>query len=258
MSSAAVWQLHQNSAQLCAIHRRASVQLDQPADGVKGIGDERNSLISGRLFGVEVDGTADAPTPIAVIDRYVRQNDLVATYESSASTNLRAQVYWRYRWEESGGESQVGGRGDGIHLITSLQTDCLDLQPKLRLVSELPVVELLTLATPDSQQLTRILDREGAAQSQVTRSESPLWLVRVPDDVCSVVLMTMPDDLARTKITVGDPYWRLEFQLLGGHLEKGVIRRAQAAAWFVPRVGDDFWARRLFWQFNASPPPLTT
>jgi hypothetical protein len=67
-----------------------------------------------------------------------------------------------------------------------------------------------------------------------------------------------PTDFIATEpasATAGGVAWnRL---LFGEQLEKGVIRRARIAGWFLPRENDLTIALRLWGEFCNSPPPLT-
>jgi hypothetical protein len=98
----------------------------------------------------------------------------------------------------------------------------------------------------------------GVGPIQLGRlARSPLLIVQPPSHDRSLVLMTMPADLMQLRVDSFDGHVSYAFDLLGEHLEKGVIRRAQIGAWLVPRDTDQLWALRLYRQFLADPPPLT-
>ena len=75
-----------------------------------------------------------------------------------------------------------------------------------------------------------------------------------------MVIMAMPSDVIQVAVqplkTPGR--WQLTYELLGEHLEKGVIRRAQLAVWQIAQEADQALAAELWRGFLLAPPPLTT
>jgi hypothetical protein len=276
MSSTTPWWLAQGRGVLQTTQQRVVVSIDQLAQGLSDIESTSRVADRGYLMGVRIPGFLD-PLPTAwLVDHYVRHNDLIATYERPHPDHLRAQVYWRYVRDESNEPSISGVCVEGVKLIVSLQTDRLDCRPTLSVVSQLSAVQVLcrNSARDETFMTIPMLQRAGgdaSAEDSVdpvdmiespvalgTLSESPLWLIRCNEQPRSVVLMTLPADLVRSGFRRAGSRWRHEFHLLDEHLEKGVIRRAQVVAWWVPREDDEFWGLKLFRQWLATPPPLTT
>ncbi len=213
------------------------------------------------VLGVELPGFPDPVPAPWIVDQYARRRDLIATYERPAPDHLRCQVYWRYVWEEASGETDVAGRVDGVHLIVSVQTNRLDLRPTITVVSDIPTDHAAYLISPDQEvwtTLPAIPTPQDPPAGGPADGKAALWLVRLPRNNRSIVMMVLPNDLVAIRVTRQEPCWRYAFDLLDEHLEKGVIRRAQVAAWFVPREVDEIWARKLYLQLLTAPPPLTT
>ena len=130
------------------------------------------------------------------------------------------------------------------------------------MISEVPTDQALCLAAPDdADNGRRSTGPRATANRRTGASLLPRAVAGAACPTCGSV--HRPDDAARrfgrpSVWSAHEAQWRYAFQLLDEHLEKGVIRRAQVAAWFVPRAADEFWGRKLFLQLLSAPPPLTT
>jgi hypothetical protein len=258
MASVTPWQLEQGHGHLQTSDGAAVVHIDRLADGLTQIIRSGSTISALRLLGVLLPGFPD-PLPVSsIVDRYVRGDDLIVTYERQSPEHLRAQVYWRYVSNESSSIALTNGRAEGVHLIVSIQTDRLDLQPTLTVVSSVPTEQILFRASARRDRFRTIADQGDGELDLGSLCRSPMLLARLTDVDLSLVLMTLPSDLVRLRVERQGPHCRCAFELLDEHLEKGVIRRAQVAAWFVPRTTDQFWALKLFRLLLAAPPPLTT
>jgi hypothetical protein len=235
------------------------VQVDQPAEGFTQIQRDSAPWASTRLLGVRIPGFPATLPASWILDPYVRRGDLVATYQRPAPEHLRAQVYWCYVERLAMGQTGLAADVNGLQAIVSLQTDRLDLRATVTVSHEVPTQECLGPEDRLTHEFQPIPLECGSRTVRTKPSdEAPLLIVRPPQPAESLVLMAMPSDLVSLSIERSAETCCYQFQLFDEPLEKGVIRRAQLAAWFVPRDEDQAWARTLFDQFMSAPPPLTT
>jgi hypothetical protein len=276
MSSTMGWRLEQGRGILQAAHDRVAVALDRIDRGLSDVDVTASTGEVARLLGIRIPGFPDRLPAAWLVDHYVRCDDLIATYERPHPDHLRVQVYWRYLRDEPYHAAVPADAVEGVHLIVSLQTDRLDRQPSLSVVSQLLADEVRCLDVSTDAAFTTVPElRSGLSNSQASTSDrsvdecdrsvhlgkltsAPVWIIRRDDDPRSTVLMTLPADLVRATWRRAGALWQHEFHLLDEHLEKGVIRRAQVVAWWVPRAMDEPWARKWFDQWLTAAPPLTT
>lgn len=231
------WHIAANKATCSSASWEASMDVTTPSQGVHWSVDA-NSKLRTCLLGIEFK-EAETHHAVPLIDQYVRGDDVVATYETKDPLHLRPQIYWRF--QASTGVPDASG----MVIQVSLQTNRLDARPTLLLKSNLPSG---TLRAIDAK-------LEGDASAQ---AESSLLLFSPTDEDYSLVIAHQPADLVSYDARgSADEGWQIETQLLGEHLEKGVIRRSLTGVWQVVREGDVSCARQLFAEFLAAPPPLT-
>jgi hypothetical protein len=280
------WRIEHGRGVLQTARGELQLRIDQMVRGLSD--DEAVSLAGGRekdiavgsedmyLLGVQVPGFPERLPAAWLVDYYVRRNDLIATYERPHPDHLRVQVYWRYLHDAPRAGSGADAFVEGMHLMVSLQTDRLDRQPTVSVINQLAGDQVKCLHLADDVNPTarfqapvtggsigerdagRAVDTSGTLVHPGPSADAPLWIIRREDLGRSTVLMTLPADLVRVAFRRCGALWRHEFHLLDEHLEKGVIRRAQVVAWWVPSAGDEDWARTRFDRWCAEPPPLTT
>lgn len=243
--------------------------LDHPELGIGELIVAGRPLAGTRLLEVR---PSPGPLPERVADYYVRENDLVVTYEQTPPRTVRPQLYWRYVCCELPGNQRV----HGAEVVISVQTDLLDSQPQTLVRSCLAAGP----AAPQHRGGAGLLDEpacwvlrgggmekcglEQGEQVELSR-ESARPLVAVPVMAeWSYVELAYPSDFTRAMVTYepeanGESAGvRIRWSLFDEHLEKGVIRRARLRGLFVPsRLVLDM-ARPLLDQFAGSELPLTT
>ena len=222
------WQVAENRAALSLSQLAGELCLTQPWQGLHDLQVEGNAFASARLFCLQSNpGTDDE----SIIDQYTRGEDLVVSYSQTESRPVSLHVYWRASiWAMS------LGNVPGVDLIVSRQTDLLDSDPSLQVVSELSSA--------------RCVNTGGAAAKMLVRPEnqsSSLLLAAHPAD-CEDIEINSP----------GDETTRIAFELFRPGLEKGVIRRARLRLAFLPREGDEQLASECYASLATAPPPLTT
>lgn len=204
-----------------------------PADGLT-VGPFAGSAC--RLLAVELGA---AP---ALIDHWVRGDDVVAVYEPADARRLRTTAMWR--WLESGVAAPAGTAAWLV--VVSAQTALLDSDPRITVDSRIP---------------------GNCVRWAASTADPPRWrvgadpvanaaLVRGPDQR-SVLIAVHPAD--RRSFTVGIAPDRVTVRcgLFSGRVEKGVLLRGRVLAAVGPTAGDDAWASRLLDHLDAEPPPLT-
>jgi len=230
------------------------LDLARPREGLQSSDGQCALLRTG------VPGLADPLPEAMVADVYVRENDLVVTYAPTPGSQLHTQVYWRCL-------TMPGAVG--LHWVFSVWTPRLDARPVIQLGHRwLDAAPELASAVDAGDPMTATGFRELRSESVLTRTEASgrlpapcLLLQRSAQDdrAASLAFMAYPTDVVRCTVSSAEATPRVvEYDLLDEHLEKGVIRRAQAMVWWIPRDGDARLALDLYRQFLDAPPPLTT
>jgi hypothetical protein len=270
----AAWRCDGQRASLTAPSWVIELDTLQPSRGLRGFADPLTK------HGVLAVQLPDFPDPIRsdwLLDCYVRQPDLTVTYERPGSDHLRAQLDWRYVAHET-----TGGLVDSLHLLISLQTDRLDSRPLLHVTSTVSAntryrsceAESLPLVAESSQAEKNLdlgstelwcaaCDSDGRVNWQPVTGpavpEHSALLFRDGASDRSLLQLAMPSDVLHFFVEYDPEHEQLNcaYELLGEHLEKGVIRRAQLAVCVIARHGDQQQATELLQQFVSAPPPLT-
>ena len=163
---------------------------------------------------------------MALVDWHVRGNDLIAVYETGQPGAAQLDLIWHAALPALGDAWQ--GR---IDLLVSVHTERLDWRYDVCLESVLPHV---TVAT----------NFDGA----VHVCSAGEW---------SLAVMVHPADLGHQELTAASAGSRLRQRLYQTEsLEKGVILRARARAWFLPSGIDMSAVAACLAEFAAADPPL--
>jgi hypothetical protein len=196
---------------------------DRPADGLAKIVVAGQPWPGGRLLGII--GSIQSATTTTLADWHVRGDDLIAVYETGRPDAARVDLLWRPA-RPAAGDPWIAR----IDLLVSVRTDRLDWRHDVRLESVLPETETL-----DS------MGSMFAARG---------W---------SLALMVHPADLGGQELIAADASaaCRLRQRLFRTELlEKGVILRARARAWFLPAGLDSSVMAACFADLAAADPPL--
>ena len=201
---------------------------DRPTDGLAQITVGDRPWSGGRLLGV-ADSTRSAVTT-SLAEWHVRGDDLIAVYETGQPDAARIDLLWH----------AVPAAGDAwlarVDLLLSVRTDRLDWRHAIRLESVLPEMTAVEGADP---------------MGNVFHESARGW---------SLALMVHPADVGRRELTAGgegSSAWRLRHPLFRTEsLEKGVILRARARAWFLPASPDLGAVAAGFAAFAAADPFL--
>jgi hypothetical protein len=258
---AKAWNLEDRWAKLRLGKLAATVDLLEPARGLHELWVNERPWHAARLLEVGI-GAAVATQ----LDAYVREKDLVVTYEQTDARPFRAQVYWRAL-------PCTHGASAAIELVLSVQTSLWDSDPGLTVGSIVPGSECLRLVKVEEQLVERLAPAASHGQhgdvswamSKQALVESfngtGCFLFRAPQTDVTYVEMVHPVDFSCSLLDAQpqglERHFEIRHRLFVQRLEKGVILRARVRAAFLPRQDDVAAAAALYQEFAAAEPPLT-
>ena len=248
-----VWQLDQHNARLHLAQLAAAIDLARPGEGLIGVGLGPHSLGNARLLGVDIPslGAGDAES---LIERYVRNSDLVAVYKESESWPVRVDARWR-----AVAPPASNGPLAAIELVVAVRTQLLDGRPEVSVQTAVPAAEVLRLVD-DRTARFETLGREGPSVVEPGGGTGCLVL-RLPQSDLSYAEMVHPADFLQDRLqgsTNSDRMVHLRHRLFQSPLEKGVILLARVAGVFLRRNDDTRIAAESYAAFASAEPPLGT
>jgi hypothetical protein len=250
--SAVTWRLEDGRAVLSSGMLQGEVGFDQL--GVRFVPLRWNGREQLDICVLGASGPHFRDKPLLEIpEAYVRGCDLVVTYAKVPPHQISPQFYWRASWHA---EFQAAG----IELIFSMQTELLDSRPQTSITSYGDTVHMFHADQLDAARFETLTRPSVAPGHLFDRSQSAEHLLVWRDEQhgFSYAEMVHPTDFVSARIWPDAKPWNLESELFPDSLEKGVIRRARIAGWFMPAENDLQVAVELARQFVAEPPPLTT
>jgi len=199
---------------------------DHPAEGLAKIAVLDRPWSSGRLLGVV--GSVQSAASTTLTDWHDRGDDLIAVHETGLPDAARVDLLWHA--SRPAVDDPWLAR---IDLLVSVCTERLDWRHDVCLESVLPEVTVVEQFDP----LGNLFVAQG-------------W---------SLAVMVHPADLGRGELTAEaeTAACHLHHSLFRTEcLEKGVILRARARAWFLPSGVDRIAVAACFAEFVAADPPL--
>jgi len=207
----------------------------------------------------------------AEIDAYVRENDLIATFERTQPSPIRAQIYWRLLKPEEFAAEYAGNVHVAFDLIASVNTSLLDSNPASSVRSSIaPVSDLMNLIQTEPGRFQTLQFGSGVARGAPTETigahapNTGCFIARSASNRLSWVEIVHPTDFHGTKATLGDSSsihghhsLGLVHDLFAQRLEKGVILRARVRGALVDLENDAACATGAFRRFSAAEPALT-
>jgi hypothetical protein len=184
-----------------------------------------------------------------LVEAYARESDLIVRFEQAENDTFAFQLY--YRLLESSPRPDATTQTPevlGLELWVSVQTDLLDAAPQLS----------VTVCAPTTGEGWQKLAPEAIGGNSAdgilplvnhSTEYSGVWLIDAGDIV--------PTELPRlsSDSTLGEQSLRLP--VLGGFMEKGVIRRARMRFHLVVGKPDQAQLQSMIHDFTISPLPLT-
>jgi hypothetical protein len=252
LSAASVWTLAGADARLTLGSLQLVLSPANSSTGIRTVTWQARPLANVRLL--QLRCPACSPTEPALIDSYIRGQDLVAAYAEAEKGAVQPHVYFRASQAHSAA---------GLQLIVSMQTSLLDSQPESLVTSELSAHELFVLDSPREH-----VPEAFALPAPVTDFDglagraAYLFLFRLGGGLSYVEMVHPGDFVSATLESVasaepGTYQCKLTWRLFPERLEKGVIRRCRVAGWFLPQQNDQEHAAELFRHFVEEPLPLT-
>lgn len=250
-----MWQLNNSHATWTDRDFSASVNVSEPKRGLFAVqlaGRPVDSLDPLQLA-IHCDPRADAKQ---LIERYIRGDDLIATFAESPQADFQPQVYWRMA------ASPRPPMLACLELIVAVQTRLLDSRPTVQVVSDFGAGHVCQFRLHAEGHLSETLTPLQANPQMAGDDGAPSRFVLFrPDSLdWSYAQMVHPADLSELRMEeVADrPGWsRLRSGLLGHRLEKGVIRLGRLLSVWTSRDSDSAVAAEKFQQFLGADPPLT-
>lgn len=246
-----MWRIDQTQASLSVSGLSARVNLQQPDLGIADLVWQGKPVAGARILQVRRP-RSDAGQHL--VDAYVRGTDLIAVYETRLSGAVSTQLYWRY-------VEHVDLCLAGFELIVSVQTELLDDDPGVALVSELPCSELFQAAKGDATSLVRVpVPETTEANEPCRRTGVGLFLYGFGKLPGGYLEMMHPADFDHVEFESGPnpKTLRSRFKLFEERLEKGVIRRARVRGLFGLNPGDgETVAGECYRRLVASESPLS-
>jgi len=234
-----VWQITDHTAQLQTAALRGSIDLWNPAGGLRV-----EEVTGERADGFSLLGILIAPLTTreqqAALECFVRGDDLVARYAETDERPFRAEVYWRFGLPAAAPTSPLAT----IDLIVSVQTRHLEIDSALAVCSTLPADGRRPMPSDAATAPGRFLFRPNG------RRFSYIEMVHPADYRESAVVAAEATGAAAKSD-------RVTHRLFARRLEKGVILRSRIRGMFVPRDQDVALSDTEFARFAASEPPLT-
>jgi hypothetical protein len=239
------WQIEAQTARLSLATFTARVVLDRATPGLEGLSLTGHSR-AGRLLALELVHAS----PAEGIAAYVRQGDLVATFEETPARRVRVQAYWRTAW------ASLPALLAGVDLEVSVQTSLLDSDPRLEISSLVQPSEIWRLS--EAGQWDRLEAPTAASRELDSSTGTGALLFRSGSGEASYFEMTHPADFRAVALAKEGEEVRVTRRLFGQNLEKGVILRSRIRGGFAPRSKDLQVALDAWRSFTESPIPLTT
>lgn len=168
-------------------------------------------------------------TDLPLREAYVRERDLVASYEPGPAFPFYTDIYWTWLASEEFPPAQLA-----LQLLVSVRTDYLDTHPVVNLVSQFAGAEIELL--------------EGAVGQGIRTPLSDDW---------HLVEFATTTDAPQLALSTDGPRQLATRELFAHFLEKGVIRRARLFMAIVPADTSPDECRKLCQELASSPWPLT-
>ncbi len=192
------------------------------------------------LFSVESSSHEET-----LADLYVRGDDLIAKYKSSAD-EFERELYWRIH--------DVGGETDSfaLEMIYSLQTDLLHSQPDPSIVSTLKLQSVGYWAAVGDPLVGDLKWQKQDA------AEGCQLITATLAEGTHFALAVYPTDLIRMELAQSDGETTVTCRLNADFLEKGVIRRTRMFALCSDSAVSENDIVQIVQTFLDSKTPLTT
>jgi hypothetical protein len=232
---------------------QARWNLASPEDGLGDIQLNDKALPNIRILQCRNSSSAGEPEDF-LVDHYIREDDLVATYIQTPKRANRKQIYLR-RAGFLYGQSLTG-----MEIIFSMQTDRLDGDPQLQIRGELPISRLHALVNAAAPRWQTI-ETPSEALELPSSEFCGAFVTELADSKIIYAQIIDPSDFlgARLiKLSEETDVYSLSLPVFGSALEKGVIRRGRVTGLFFEADDALDQVLRFYQWYRESAPPLAT
>lgn len=245
-----MWDLTEPTARLRIDAIAASIHLEQPERGFHDLSVSGCEIPCQRLLGIIAPFAS--PSGHLLDEVFVRGADLIATYSRSVESAIRPQIYWRVSEILLSNFCCLG-----IELIVSVETNLLDSDPTVDVVTDLSCDGVWRLVDQNSGEFEELGETIDEEIQLVENVEASLILFRPVDAPVSYVEVVPRADYQSGSLKRSGMATTWCCRLFKERLEKGVSRRGRVWGIFVPRSDDLNMAHRCFYYLNQLAPPLT-
>lgn len=218
-----MWQFENNIASLTAGPLQLTLSL-APHDRKLLVQTSSNLLLASLWDMPAVSG-------LPLVEAYVRDEDLVATFGPTESFPFFTELYWSVRTLETQPTPIVA-----LSLLVSVRTDLLDTHPELKIVTSAP--------------------RKQMRHSQ--SSGGPMFVSPLREEIALIDFAPAEDCAEQIATEAKSGATDIERTLFSHFLEKGVIRRGRLFAVLTDANVTDAQAARYCAEYLAAELPLTT
>lgn len=249
-----MWDLNNCIARWDSKNLVAEIDTKKPANGVHVLRTLDNHSFVANILQLNSPQTGDG---FAVLkETYTRGQDVIASYNSIGSGEVRSQIYWSYRQLHLERSFAVG-----FELTVSRQTNLLDSDPSVSVMSAIQCDDVWVCSDVDRVKFIRLSPSTKEPLTWKDKTTSTVHLFRLPDVPVTYVQIVNDCDLHSARVVFSGDSSSLthcETKLFDERLEKGVIRRGRMWGMFVPRQHDFHSALLCLQQVSATRLPLTT
>jgi hypothetical protein len=244
---AAGWQLEGPRGAFTSGRLSGSVNSVHPEQGLHDLHFDGRELPGG-LMSIARNVANDWPSTL--LETYIRDNDLVASYTAADDWPYSPQVYWT-----AGTLDSIEGVFGSLSLLVSVQTHLLDTRPVITattLVDISDAPQLISVAG-NNPQITPLAAAHAAVEGQTA-----CLLYRLAEPTLSYIEIVPASDYQNVVVSNATTGARgAVWTLFAEFMEKGVIRRARVMGAFVHRARDLEVAAECCRTIERSPLPLT-
>lgn len=247
MRSSETWTLGDAVGTYAGSQLSGKIDLAQPADGMKSLQFREANLPQASLFSLLLP--SEFPHDLLEPDDYYqRGEDVIASYDESASCPHRLQLYFRSGWATAQSIPDICG----FDFQLSLQTRQLDSNPQTVVCSRWPVQDT-RLLDEDTQRFLPLV--QNVRETSLVPSGA---CILVRNEFGSIAFFAHPNDYRDCRLRFKDGHVAIHYELFPPFLEKGVILRARLRVATLPTASDEEEALRLYQEFLQMEIPLTT
>ena len=255
------WTLNHTLARLNSSCITACVDAAHPERGIQELSFDRCGIDGSILrlcrskLGDNTRYDAGRPTydwPLVLSDVYVRDNDLVASYQPNDDWPYAPQVYWR-----ADPFADIDWVPASLEVLVAIQTHLLDTRPAISIATSVLSEDRIWIAVSGEGQTE--VTALGQTGPRLLGSTATCVIQRLPKLPLSYVEIVPTTDCCALAVVVkGRESLALEWRLFSDFLEKGVIRKARVFAAILPTANDIELAIECCAAIEQSPLPLTT